>query len=112
MFTIDLPLEQEDEFLAQVSHLAYDVVLRNGLRRPFIEVELGLWRRIGSAYHAQDVRHAILEDDFLAHVTDIACQAVAQQGLRRPIPDWEADLGLEIRAAYESLAARELTEVA
>jgi hypothetical protein len=42
----------EEEFLARVADIAYQAVLRQGLTRPFLEVELDLWRQIRSAYGA------------------------------------------------------------
>src|SRR5262245_26819313 len=106
MFAFAFPLEQEEEFLARVSQIGYHAVLSQGLRRPFLEVELDVWRQIRTAYHAQEVNTAILEGDYLAHVVTIARQAISRQGLRRALIADEADIGFQIRSAYESLTAR------
>jgi len=114
MFAFAFPLDQEEEYLARVTDIAYQAVLHAGLPRSFVEVELELWRQIRAAYHAQEVNASILEDDYLAHVTEITRQAVLRFGSRRsPVID-ESDLGEKIRTAYEALTTRDriLTEVA
>lgn len=114
MFAFAFPSEQEDEFLARVTDIAYQTLLRHGLRQPFVDVELELWRQIRAAYHAQEVNTAILEDDYLAQVTVIARQAVLRHGPRRsPIVD-DADFWRQIRTAYEAQTSQHgiLTEVA
>jgi hypothetical protein len=35
-----------DDVVAQVTDIAYQALLQHGLRRPFLDVELELWRRI------------------------------------------------------------------
>jgi hypothetical protein len=35
-----------EEFLAELAEAAYGVVLRHGIRGPFIDVELDLWREL------------------------------------------------------------------
>jgi hypothetical protein len=35
-----------DELLARLTAAAYEVALRHGLRAPFIDVELALWREL------------------------------------------------------------------
>ena len=45
----------EDEFLAHVTDIAYRVVLRQGLSRSFLEVELDLWEQIRSAYRTSEL---------------------------------------------------------
>jgi len=40
----------EDELLAELTDIAYRVLLRQGLRRPFVDVELELWDEIRRAY--------------------------------------------------------------
>ncbi len=40
----------EEAFLAHVTDIAYQAVLRQGLSRPFVDVELDLWRQIRAAY--------------------------------------------------------------
>ena len=42
----------EEEFLARVTDIAYQAVLTQGLSRPFLEVELGLWQQIRAEYQA------------------------------------------------------------
>jgi hypothetical protein len=46
----------EDDFLAHVTDIAYQAVLRQGLLRPFMEVELDLWREIRDVYNARRPR--------------------------------------------------------
>jgi hypothetical protein len=62
MFTFDADLELEEEFLARVTEIAYQAILKQGLRRPFLEVELELWREIRAAYHAQEPRPELLTE--------------------------------------------------
>jgi hypothetical protein len=40
----------EEDFVAQVTDIAYQAMLRQGLNRSFLDVELGLWEQIRSAY--------------------------------------------------------------
>jgi hypothetical protein len=51
----------EEEFLAHVTDIAYQAVLRQGLTRPFLDVELDLWRQIRAAYHAGRTAPAAIE---------------------------------------------------
>ncbi|MBX9678213.1 MAG: hypothetical protein K2X38_05565 [Gemmataceae bacterium] len=46
-------LEQEEELLAKVAQIAYGAVLKRGLARPFIEVELEIWDEIRASYVAR-----------------------------------------------------------
>jgi hypothetical protein len=41
----------DEQFLAHLTEIAYQALLRRGLQRPFIDVELELWDEIRSAYH-------------------------------------------------------------
>jgi hypothetical protein len=45
-------LDVGEEFVAQVTDIAYQAMLRQGLNRPFLEVELALWEEIRSAYRS------------------------------------------------------------
>ena len=51
-------LEQEEDFVAHVTDIAYQTALRHGLRRPFLEVELEVWRQVRAAFRAQAQRSA------------------------------------------------------
>jgi hypothetical protein len=44
--------DSEEEFLAHVTDIAYQALLRQGLNRSFLEVELALWKEIRSAYES------------------------------------------------------------
>ena len=43
----------EDEFLDRVTDIAYQALLRQGLRGSFLDVQLDLWASIRSAYDAK-----------------------------------------------------------
>ena len=43
-----MPNLNRDELAAQVTEIAYQALLRQGLQQPFLEVELDLWRQIRS----------------------------------------------------------------
>jgi hypothetical protein len=59
--TAPIPHSQiEDEFLARVTDIAYQALLRRGLPGSFLDVQLGLWEDIRSAYHER--RPAALEE--------------------------------------------------
>lgn len=49
-----LPRLSNDEFVAELTDIAYRALLRQGLTRPFVEVELELWREIEQAYQLSD----------------------------------------------------------
>jgi hypothetical protein len=53
MFTFDDSLEIENE-LARLTDVAYRALLKQGISRPFVEVELELWQQIRAAYRAQN----------------------------------------------------------
>jgi hypothetical protein len=59
MFTFDDSLEFENE-LARLTDIAYQAMLKQGISRPFVEVELELWQQIRAAYCARDVDAEIL----------------------------------------------------
>jgi hypothetical protein len=42
-----------EELLARLTATAYSVALRHGLKAPFIEVELALWRELRTVLHQQ-----------------------------------------------------------
>jgi hypothetical protein len=42
---------ETEEVLAELADVAYQVLLRNGLRGSFLEVELELWRALRAAYY-------------------------------------------------------------
>jgi hypothetical protein len=44
------PAQIEEEFLAHITDIAYQALLREGLRGSFLDVQLRLWARIRSAY--------------------------------------------------------------
>lgn len=39
----------QEDFLAHLTDAAYQVLLRQGLQRPFVDVELELWQEIRTA---------------------------------------------------------------
>lgn len=41
-----------DDIVARITDIAYRALLNQGLSRPFVDVELALWRDIRAAYHA------------------------------------------------------------
>ncbi len=52
-----------DDFLARITDIAYQAVLNQGLSRPFVDVELALWRDIRAAYHATAPAGARTEEE-------------------------------------------------
>ena len=46
----ELPRKDDysEELLAKLTAAAYDVALRHGLKGPFIDVELDLWKELGA----------------------------------------------------------------
>jgi hypothetical protein len=40
----------QEDFLARITEAAYDVVLRQGLQRSFVDVELELWQQIRNVF--------------------------------------------------------------
>ncbi len=40
----------QEDFLARIAEAAYDVVLRQGLQRSFVDVELELWQKVRSVF--------------------------------------------------------------
>jgi hypothetical protein len=63
MVAIINPKRIEEDFLAHVTDIAYQAVLRQGLRHSFLDVELTLWQQIRSAYHARRAESVSLEGD-------------------------------------------------
>ncbi len=47
-----------EELLARLTSAAYQVALRHGLRAPFIDVELELWRELRAVLDAPPSDHA------------------------------------------------------
>jgi hypothetical protein len=43
-------VHQDEETIARLTDIAYRALLKQGLQRPFLEVELELWRDIRAAY--------------------------------------------------------------
>jgi hypothetical protein len=43
--SVETPVLSE-EFLARLTSAAYEVLLKHGLKAPFLEVEMGLWRHL------------------------------------------------------------------
>src|SRR5207249_943142 len=60
---------EEEDYLAELADAAYQTMLRQGLRRSFLDVELELWQRIRSAHFATS-------DNFIADWT-LADEAVS-----------------------------------
>ena len=51
--TLNSPAAVSEEVLAELTSAAYHVVLRHGgLRSPFIDLELDLWRELRRVLHA------------------------------------------------------------
>jgi hypothetical protein len=42
-----------EDFLARITEAAYDVVLRQGLQRSFVDVELELWQKVRSVFRSE-----------------------------------------------------------
>ena len=40
----------QEDFLARITEAAYDVLLRQGLQRSFVDVELELWQQIRNVF--------------------------------------------------------------
>jgi hypothetical protein len=53
-FPYHAELDLQEEFLARVTVIAYQALLRQGLQRPFLEVELELWQQIRAAYRDRE----------------------------------------------------------
>lgn len=53
----------EEEIIARLTDIAYQAVLKQGISKPFLDVELELWREIRDAYQEQAA-----EPDTYAHV--------------------------------------------
>lgn len=51
----DSPVSSE-EFLARLTTAAYEVALHHGLKGPFIDVELALWRRLEAVLRVEPPR--------------------------------------------------------
>jgi hypothetical protein len=47
-----MPVLANDDIVAHLTDIAYQALLQHGLRRPFLDVELELWRRIRAALQA------------------------------------------------------------
>ncbi len=43
----------QEDFLARVTEAAYTVVLRNGLQRSFVDIELELWQEIRRVFPSE-----------------------------------------------------------
>lgn len=52
-FATDARQDRDEEFVARLANIAYQAVLCHGLRRPFLEVELDIWRQVRTAIHAE-----------------------------------------------------------
>ena len=53
-----IPTQIEEEFLAHVTDIAYQALLRQGLHGSFVDVQLGLWDEIRAAYRERRAAHA------------------------------------------------------
>jgi hypothetical protein len=40
------PVPVDEDFLAELTEAAYEAALRHGLKGPFVDVELELWREL------------------------------------------------------------------
>ena len=54
MNAASLPRVGDDDFVAEMTDIAYRALLRQGLKRPFVDVELELWKEIWEAYQQTD----------------------------------------------------------
>jgi hypothetical protein len=45
--------DRDEEFVARLANIAYQAVLLDGLRRPFLEVELDIWQQVRAAVRAE-----------------------------------------------------------
>ena len=45
----------QEDFLARITEAAYDVLLRQGLQRSFVDVELELWQQIRNVFRNEVV---------------------------------------------------------
>jgi hypothetical protein len=41
---------ESEEFLAQLTDTAYQFILRQGLKRPFLEVEIEIWQQLRAVF--------------------------------------------------------------
>jgi hypothetical protein len=48
-----LSLKNHDDFVARITEAAYGVLLRQGLQRSFIDVELELWQQIRNVFRTE-----------------------------------------------------------
>jgi len=53
-----------EDFLARITEAAYDVVLRQGLQRSFVDVELELWQKVRNVFRTE----VLLPDASSQHV--------------------------------------------
>jgi hypothetical protein len=58
MFPYDFPFEDEEEFVARVTQIAYQALLKQGLQRSFLDVQLELWQQIRTEYYAAISTHS------------------------------------------------------
>jgi hypothetical protein len=49
MSALQRPLSAADDLAAELTDAAYQILLRHGLSRPFLDVELELWRELRAA---------------------------------------------------------------
>jgi hypothetical protein len=52
-FATEARQDQDEEFVARLANIAYQAVLRHGLRRPFLEVELDIWQQVRAAVYSE-----------------------------------------------------------
>ena len=52
-YTAEARQDRDEEFVAHLANIAYQAVLRHGLRRPFLEVELDIWQQVRAAVGAE-----------------------------------------------------------
>jgi hypothetical protein len=51
-----------EEFIAAVTDIAYQALLRQGLRESFLDVQLRLWNEIREAYHEHRAAEPVLAE--------------------------------------------------
>ena len=81
--TSQIPFPIAEEFVAEVTDLAYRALLRQGLRGSFLDAELDLWAQIRSAFQTRWVKDPrgeqslIVERSKPSHTLDVGGAADA-----------------------------------
>jgi hypothetical protein len=97
-----------EDFAAELASAVYPLVLRRGLKDSWLEVELGLWRRLAETVNQWARQRPVSAVEFeawweglLGALTNSALAIAVNNAIEGPLPEIESSLGRAFRQLIE-----------